>query len=49
MRRRVLVIFGRRIMGALGRRVKRRIFGRRDQRSDGPLLSKLGKNHAIIF
>ena len=49
MRRRVLVIFDRRILGAMGRRVKRRIFGRWDQRSDGPLLSRLGKNHTVIF
>ena len=53
LRRRVLVIFGKRILGVLGRRVpcifKMRIFSKRDQRSDGPLLSRLGKNHTVVF
>ena len=48
---RVLVVFGRKIMGVLDRRVFSvlRSFSGQDQRSDGLLHSRLSKNNTIIF
>ena len=49
LRRKVLIIFGKRILGVLGRRVKMRIISRRSQGSDKSFDSRLSKDHIVIF